>query len=608
MYTSEQLIQSSTERPQEVYKFYDPRPKDDLQEENQPVAVIWTTQSVEWALEMYRNGQKPSHSPFYFGNIDLRKGDIVFQYTHEEIQELKRCKKNILYFIEKYCRVKRPDGKIGLIKLRRYQYKQLKDFLENDEIILGWSRQSGKTIGTALYIIWCMMFNTDKHTAILANKGKTSSEVLSKVKEIYKNLPFFLKAGIQGWNGSTISLDNGCKIYTGPTTSDALNGRTCNILYIDEFAYIGKGKNKIEIQKDFLANAMPVLSSQKDSGLCKLIISSTPVGKEYFYELFDNAIKKKNSLKASKVCWWEIPGKTLDWAKNEISKIGIVKFKQQYEMSFNVHAKTLLDIRTMRKLSKIKTEFKSDEFDVLSKHEEFLKFNKDIELTDKDIFCLTVDIAEGLQQDYSVIQILKLYLDEDGEVAFEQVGHWSANTVPIDEFAVVVAELFSSFNQEKSKLLVEANTYGDYFFKCFDGLDDFDIPSESICKFKRTADSEKLSRGLRTNSAIKKIGVSSFKKLLDQNILHIISEDTIKEVENFQENEKGTFQAAIGHDDHVTPLVNFAYWVTEEALGYKSWIEEYFEEMGINMYNQEDDEEDEISESERLKYEDILNS
>ena len=142
-----------------------------------------------------------------------------------------------------------------------------------------------------------MMFNTDKHTAILANKGKTSSEVLSKVKEIYKNLPFFLKAGIQGWNGLTISLDNGCKIYTGPTTSDALNGRTCNILYIDEFAYIGKGKNKIEIQKDFLANAMPVLSSQKDSGLCKLIISSTPVGKEYFYELFDNAIKQKNSLK-----------------------------------------------------------------------------------------------------------------------------------------------------------------------------------------------------------------------------------------------------------------------------------------------------------------------
>ena len=81
---------------------------------------------------------------------------------------------------------------------------------------------------------------------------------------------------------------------------------------------------------------MPVLSSQKDSGLCKLIISSTPVGKEYFYELFDNAIKKKNSLKASKVCWWEIPGKTLDWAKNEISKIGIVKFKQQYEMSYSV--------------------------------------------------------------------------------------------------------------------------------------------------------------------------------------------------------------------------------------------------------------------------------
>lgn len=583
--------------------FYDPRKTKD--DDKERVAIIWTSESVDFALDMYKNGQKPGYSPFFEGNIDLRRGDIVFQYTDEEIQEIIKCKRNIIYFIEKYCRVKRPDGKIGNIKLRRYQYKQLKDFLENDEIILGWSRQSGKTIGTALYIIWCMMFNSDKHTAILANKGSTSSEVLSKVKEIYKNLPFFLKAGIKGWNGSTVSLDNGCKIFTGPTTSDALNGRTCNILYIDEFAYIGKGKNKIAVQKDFLANAMPVLSSQKLSGLCKLIISSTPVGKEYFYELFDNALKGKNSLKASKVCWWEIPGKDLAWAKNEISKIGIVKFKQQYEMSFNVHAKTLLNIKTMRQLSRNKMTFKSDEFDILSNYEECLFFNDKLELSESDVFCLTVDIAEGLKQDYSIIQILKLNIDENLEPSFEQIGYFASNEIPIEEFARTTAELFTALNPEKSKLLVESNTYGDYFFKCFDNFDDFDIPSESICKFKRTADSTAKQRGLRTNSSIKKIGVASFKTLTDKNILNIFSEETIKEIENFQENEKGNYQASIGHDDHVTPLVNFSYWVTEDALEYQSWIEEYFEENGILRY-QGDDEDDDIPDEELSRYEDIL--
>lgn len=597
---------SMTSEIQQSY-FYDPRPQTEEALEKKQ-SVIWTTESVGWALDMYRNGQKPAHSPFFEGNIDLRKGDIVFQYTDDEIKEIIKCKRNIIYFIENYAKIKRPDGKIGKIKLRRYQYHQIKDFLENDEIILGWSRQSGKTIGTALYIIWCMMFNSDKHTAILANKGSTSGEVLSKVKEIYKNLPFFVKAGIKGWNGSTVSLDNGCKMFTGPTTSDALNGRTCNILYIDEFAYIGKGKNKIETQKDFLANAMPVLSSQKLSGLCKLIISSTPVGKEYFYELFDNALKKKNSLKASKVCWWEIPGKDLAWAKNEISKIGAVKFKQQYEMSFNVHAKSLLDLRTMRKLSKAKTAFKSDEFDILSSnYEEFLFMNEKLELFETDVFCLSVDIAEGLEQDYSVIQILRLIVNDESEPEFEQIGYFSSNTIPIDEFARITAELFSSLNPERSKLLIEANTYGDYFFKCFDGFEDFDIPMESICKFKRTADSKTVQRGLRTNSSIKKIGVAAFKKLMNTNVLNVFSDETIKEIENFQENEKGVFKATIGHDDHVTPLVNFSYWVSEDAMEYSSWVEEYFEEMGISKFVYED-EEDNLPEDELQKYEDMLNS
>lgn len=570
---------------------YDPRPVQ-TEEEKAASSIIWTSQSVEWALDMIKLGQTPKHSPFFEKNIFLRKGDIVFHYTEKERLEILKCKRNIIYFIEKYCKVKTDKGKIENIALRKYQINQIKDFLENDEIILGWSRQSGKTIGTSIFIIWCMLFNSDKQTAILANKGATSGEVLTKIKDIYKNLPFFLKAGILGWNGGTISFDNGCKVYTGPTTPDALNGRTCNILYIDEFAFVGQGKNKIEKQKDFLANAIPVLSSQKNSGMCKLIISSTPLGKEYFYELFDNALKKKNKMKASKVCWWEIPGKDLKWAKDEIAKIGITKFKQQYEMSFNVHAKTLLNAKTMRKLTRFKKNFKSGEYDILSNYEEFLYFDKDLELFENDVYCLAVDIAEGLGQDYSVIQILRLEgIDKNNDGIFKQIGYWSSNEIPIEEFVDVVGELFMYFNPEYSKLLVESNTYGDYFFKCLQADETYDIPLESICKSKRTAESKIMTRGIRTNSQIKKIGVSSFKKLVDTELLEICSEETIKEIENFQEDEKGNYKASIGHDDQVTPLVNFCYWVTQSSIEYKSWIEAY---MDLNEYDTSYDIEEEI--------------
>ena len=571
-------------------RHYDPRPKDEQKAADK--AVVWSTVSVNWALEMVKMGQDLDRSPFYEGKIDRRKGDLVFQMSDMEHDEWVKCASDILYFIEKYCMVKLPTGLIGNIKLRKYQYGQILDYLENDEIILGWSRQSGKTIGTALYILWCMCFNANKHCALLANKGSTSGEVLNKIKEIYAQLPFFLKPGVLGWNGGTVAFDNGCKIYTGPTTEDALNGRTCNILYIDEFAYIGEGKNKIEFQKNFLANAKPVLSSQKDSGLCKLIISSTPVGKDFFYELFNDALKKKNSMKASIVRWWEIPGRDLKWAKKELAGMGhdIAKFRQQFEVSFDVSAYTLLSTKTMKSLQKGKIKFKSFD-DLLDDYSEYLYVNPRFELNYDDFILFSVDLAEGLKKDFSVIQMLRLKINEEtGEMYFEQLGKFSCNEIPLEQFALVVKRLMSNFDPDSTKLLVESNTYGDYFFKCFDSVEEYDIPSENVCQFKRSADAEYLSRGLRTNRALKPIAVKSFKSLMDKSILKVYDDETIAQVENFQEDKKGNYKATIGHDDEVTPLINASYWINLGEDDYNFWLEDYLNKQGIE-YDYEDAEE-----------------
>lgn len=564
-------------------KHYDPR-LNSKGEETEKQSIIWTTKSVNHALDMVMLGQDLDRSPFYEGKIDRKRADLVFHFSDYEVEEFTRCSVDILYFIDNYCKIKLPDGSVGLIThLRKYQLGQIIDYLEHDEIILGWSRQSGKTIGTILYILWCMIFNVDKSVAILANKAKTSGEIMEKLQEIYGYLPFWMKPGIEGWNTSTLSFDNGCRAYTGPTTPDALNGRTCNILYIDEFAYIGRGKNKIEYQRDFLANAKPILASQKDSGLCKLIISSTPYGKEYFYELFDNALKGLNGMKASVVRWWQIPGRDLEWAKNEIATIGITKFRQQFEVSFNIHATTLLNSSTMRNLQVNKIEFEEGGEGMVSDYEDSLTINSNLDpLSYDDYICLSVDIAEGLGKDYSVIQILRMSIDYDkGELVYEQVGKFSSNEIPIEKLVIITKELFSLFNEDKVKILVESNTYGDFFFKCFDLDESIDVPMEAICMFKRTADSIKASRGLRTNRAIKPIAVSAFKKLTDSQNLKVFDSTTISQIENFQEDDKGNYQASIGHDDDVTPLINFSYWVQLGEVDYQNWFEEYLAELGI---------------------------
>ena len=575
-----------------LIRHYDPRPQDEEQDVD---SVVWTTKSVNYALEMIKMGQSLERSPFWMGKIDRRRGDLVFHLTDNELAEWQKCAADILYFIEKYIKVKIDTGQITNITLRRYQYQQILDYMLNDEIILGWSRQSGKTVGTSIFILWCCIFQPNRSVAILANKSTTSHEVLAKIQDIYKYLPFFLKPGVYGWNTKAVSFDNGSKIFTGPTTDDALNGKTCNILYIDEFAYIGKGKNKIEFQRNFLANQMPILSAQKNSGLCKLIISSTPVGKEFFWELIDNAAKGKNSFKLSIVKWWQIPGRDVEWAKKEISKLNsVTKFRQQYEMSFNVNANSLLESSTMKHLYQNSTNFEQIDGIIDEEWTEYLTINESIELAQDSFICFSVDIAEGLGNDYSVIQILQLNVDEDeieDEIVYKQIGKFRCNSIPIDELAKVTKQLMIAFSEDTTKLLVESNTYGDYFFKCFDSYSEYDVPAENVLMFKRSADASSATRGLRTNANIKNIAVKSFKLLTDKKILRFFDKNTIQEVENFQDNGKGQYCATIGHDDEVTPLINFAYWISLSDVAYNNWIEDFLEYSGIEYsYEDEDDE------------------
>lgn len=559
-------------------QIFDPRIK--LDEESGKKPVVWCAQSVEWAKEAVYRGQPLSRSPFFEGDPFRRRGNIVYEYSDYELSEWSKCAEDFYYFLQ-YCKIKIGDGTYGNFSLRDYQYQQIEDLLDNKYCIFGWSRQSGKTVGLSLYILWKILFNRNYGAAILANKSATSGEVLTKIKNIFVNLPFFLQGGVLGWNGGTIYLDNESKVFTGPTTLDALNGKTCTLLYIDEFAFCYTGKNKIAKQKEFLANALPVISSQAE-GQC--VISSTPNGKEYFYEIFDNSMKGLNDWKGSIVKWFQIPERTIEWAKREIRTITLDKFKVQYEVSFDVTSESLLSSRTMKRLALSKRYFGNDVYeDILSNYNQFLYFDPDIDIDfENDFFILSVDIAEGLKKDYSVIQILRLeYSTKTGEFYYRQVGMFRSNEIGVEDLADVACEIFMVLNQDNTRILVEQNTYGDLFFAKLKLNDWADIPYESILKFKRSADTDKKFSGLRINGTTRDIAVKSFKSMMDTNKLIVTESQTLQEIENFQKNAKGKYSASIGHDDTVTPLTNFSYFIQLADNQLTNWLEDYAEFFGI---------------------------
>lgn len=107
--------------------------------------MIWSTNAINLAIKGLNEGRKLVFNPFYEKNSKLLKGDLVFQRTQEEIDEWLRCKNDIVYFVEKYCKLMTPEG-IQHVTLRDYQINYLKHLQNNRLSIYLACRQCGKCV------------------------------------------------------------------------------------------------------------------------------------------------------------------------------------------------------------------------------------------------------------------------------------------------------------------------------------------------------------------------------------------------------------------------------------------------------------------------------
>ena len=233
----------------------------------------------------------------------IRKANLAFGMTQEELTEYAKCKYSVKYFSEAYCKIKKEDGTIGQMTLRDYQKDIIDLYTNNRFSILCASRQVGKTVSAAIVLLHFALFNSNKGIMIVANKGNTVKEIVRKIKDIYQYLPFFLKKGVLTWNEKAITFDNGCRIQSENRTASPSIGFTIDLLYLDEFAKIPN--NIIEA---YYGAVVPTVSSIENS---KIIITSTPEGFNLFHKLLTDAERDdedpmKNPYKAMRVYWWQL--------------------------------------------------------------------------------------------------------------------------------------------------------------------------------------------------------------------------------------------------------------------------------------------------------------
>jgi len=579
-----------------------PRPESagfELQVKEAEQNFAWTSKKVNDLIVAMEDGYKPKTNPFHGGNLALRKGNLVFEYTKEELREIKKCANDIVYFANTHCTVMTDDG-LQTIDLRAYQETMLRQFqAERFNICLA-SRQVGKTICSSIFIAWYVLFNFDKNALVLSNKGSTTTEILDKGKVILENLPFFLKPGILKYDVFNSKFDNGCRIIGQTTTKKAAIGFTIHLLFMDEFAHIPH-----QFINTFYENAYPTVSASKNS---KVIITSTPWGFNKFWEIYTAAERGDSEYKPFRIDWWDVPGRDDDWMRREIMNLGSEEaFNRQYGNQFIASSSLLLDPGSLKKLQQdqlnyvhheiVEIDYESINYKDLLWHPDF-----DIEETkgEHNYWLFSVDIAEGNGGDYSVINIFQIInmdpsnfkkvISPGSMVDFfglKQIGRFRSNEHPIEDFAKILYVLgFDIFNPENMKMLIEWNTFGSELMKrletIFPQRNEFD--EECISKFKHRIDARTPSYGLKLKSDNKPIICQNFKKAVAQNRIMITDSDTILESTTFGKLPNGSYAGQSGNDDLIMSSINSSEFLN--TIDFTEYVEELFDLVDTDIQTQ----------------------
>ena len=232
--------------------------------------IVWTTKLVDNWMRDHAEGMFHKDNPWLDGQVGVKRAGLSFEYTSEEISELTKSANDVIYFANHFGYCLHGSQGYKPITLRDYQEEMLKSYTDYRFTCCMSSRQVGKTVIAALFLLHEAIFNVDRNIGIAANKLVTAVEIMDKIKEIMDYLPFFMKPGIKVYNQTMIVFENGCRIIAQATTKRSFIGFTIHTLYCDEFAHV-----EPHILDEFYENIMPTVSSMEDS---KIIITSTPNG------------------------------------------------------------------------------------------------------------------------------------------------------------------------------------------------------------------------------------------------------------------------------------------------------------------------------------------
>lgn len=524
------------------------------------------------------------------GINNLRDSNESVQMEPWMLKELARCARDPIYFIKNYVYINTKDKGMQLFKLYDFQEELIIKFNKHRFNIVKFPRQCGKSATTRAFILWYALFNEDKVVAILANKLNLAQEQLQQLRDSYINLPMWMQPGVKQWNKRGVQFSHGTRIVCAATSPDGIRGMSINLLYLDEFAFV-----KSHIADEFIASVFPTISSGKTT---KVVITSTPSGMNHFFRMWEDACDEDqidvvssdetNGYVKSEIPWNAVPGRDAAWARDEMKKIGEIRFNQEYMCEFVGSVSTLIDHHFLKTLESKKPMKIPNLPEFIRIYAPPLKKEK-LEAEGWE-YVASLDSGYGVHQDSSVLQIFLV----KSNITLEQVATISSNKMDIDLFCKKSYVILKKYYEPS--LIIEQNGPGLAAMKFFYNS----VEYENILHF----DPSGRHMGLWASEKTKQNACILFKTYIERKFMKIYDRQTINEMHSFGKVTQERWGGLGGnHDDHITATYWIPYYIQSPYY--------YGTVVDVNMKELEEDEvilktEDEIA-NERMTLEKMQN-
>jgi hypothetical protein len=469
-------------------------------------------------------------------------------YTQESLLDLVLCMEDPLYFMRKFVKIQHPMKGAQPFIPYPFQVDLLNAFHENKNAIALTARQMGKTTCAAGYILWKAMFTPDSTILITANKLVQALEIMDRIRYAYENLPDEVRAGVIEYNKGTIAFDNGSKIVSRATSSDAGRGLSITLLYCDEFAFVPPNK-----ANEFWTSIRPVLST---GGSC--IITSTPrTDEDQFAQIWKGALDStdeygnptgekvgRNGFYPISVTWDKHPDRDEAWAKEYRESLGEARFRQEFCCDFVTDDETLINPLFLSEMKAKQPEFYTNTVRWFQNPQA----NK--------TYIIALDPSLGTGGDHAAIQVFQL--PEMVQVA-EWQHHLTTARGQIRVLMQILHFIDSTLRDDPGQYgdpeifwTVENNTIGEAVLQIIEDTGEERFPGMFVSERKRKGQTRRFRKGMNTDMKKKLSACARFKSLIESYRLEVKSTQLIKELKFFVSSGDSSFRAKSGeHDDLV---------------------------------------------------------